>query len=132
MGGLTRSYVIQRVLMWALTIWIGVTLTFTIPRLAKSDPTTAMVLRMMCDGYLLQSASLGSPGVDNVRWLKPVRPGDRLRAQMTVTEARPSSSKPDRGTIKSKWEVFNQNDELVMTMEGYGMFKRRNVEERRE
>ena len=47
MGGMTRSYVLQRLLMWFLTIWIGVTLTFAIPRLGKSDPTTAMVLRMM-------------------------------------------------------------------------------------
>ena len=93
--------------------------------IASGWHTVAMVMRMMCDGYLLQSASLGSPGVDNVRWLKPVRPGDTLRAQMSVLEARPSSSKPDRGTIKSKWEVFNQKDELVMTMEGLGMFRRR-------
>ena len=93
--------------------------------IASGWHTAAMVMRLMCDGYLLESASMGSPGIDNLRWLKPVRPGDRLRARMTVLEARASASKPDRGTVKSRREVFSQKDELVMTMEGLGMFKRR-------
>ena len=93
--------------------------------IASGWHTAAMVMRLMCDGYLLESASMGSPGIDNLRWLKPVRPGDRLRARMTVLEARASASKPDRGTVKSKWEVFNQTGDLVMSMEGFGMFKRR-------
>lgn len=93
--------------------------------IASSWHTCAIAMRLMCDAYLLQAASLGSPGVDSVRWLKPVRPDDTLRAQMTIMEARPSMSKPDRGTVKSKWEVFNQHGDLVMTMEGYGMFRRR-------
>jgi acyl dehydratase len=93
--------------------------------IASGWHTAAMVMRLMCDGYLLRSASLGSPGIDNLRWLKPVRPGDTLRARMTVLESRPSSSKPDRGTVKSSWEVFNQRGELVMSMEGFGMFRRR-------
>ena len=96
--------------------------------IASGWHTASMVMRMMCDGYLLRSASLGSPGVDNLRWVKPVRPGDVLRAHMTVLESRPSMSKPDRGIVKSKWEVFNQNDELVMSMEGYGRFLRRPAE----
>lgn len=96
--------------------------------IASGWHTCAMLMRMLYDGVLAYSASLGSPGVDAVRWLKPVRPGDMLHARMTIVEARPSSSKPDRGTIKSKWEVFNQRDELVMTMEGMGMYRRRNAE----
>lgn len=96
--------------------------------IASGWHTVAMVMRMMCDGYLLRSASLGSPGIDKLRWLKPVRPGDSLRAQMTVLDARPSMSKPDRGIIKSHWEVFNQDGELVMSMEGLGMFLRRQAE----
>jgi acyl dehydratase len=64
--------------------------------------------------------------VDNVKWLQPVRPGDTIRAMRTVLEARTSKSKPDIGIVKSRWEVYNQNDELVMTMEGYGMFRVRN------
>lgn len=93
--------------------------------IASGWHTVAMVMRLMCDGYLLRSASLGSPGIDNLRWLKPVRPGDTLHARMTVLESRPSASKPDRGTIKSSWEVFDQHGDLVMSMEGFGMFRRR-------
>jgi acyl dehydratase len=96
--------------------------------IASGWHTCAMVMRLTCDSYLLRAASLGSPGVDSVRWLKPVRPGDTLRAQMTVGETKPSTSKRDRGTIKSQWEVFNQLGELVMTMEGVSMFKRRPAE----
>lgn len=93
--------------------------------IASGWHTCAMTMRMLYDGLLERAASLGSPGVDNVRWLEPVRPGDTLRARMRVLETRPSRSKPDRGTIKSRWEVLNQNDEMVMTMEGYGMYRRR-------
>jgi len=85
--------------------------------------TCSMVMKMMCDAYLLESASLGSPGVDNVRWLKPVRPGDTISVVRKTLEARKSASKPDRGIIRSLWEVTNQHGELVMTMEGLGMFR---------
>jgi acyl dehydratase len=94
--------------------------------IASGWHTVAMVMRMMVDSYLRDSASLGSPGVDNVRWLKPVRPGDTIRAQRTVLEARASHSRPEMGIVKTRWDVFNQKSEVVMTMEGYGMFKRRN------
>jgi len=80
---------------------------------------------MTVDSYLNESASLGSPGVENVRWLKPVRPGETIRATRKVVETRASKSRPEMGLVKSVWEVFNQNGELVMTMEGYGMFQRR-------
>jgi acyl dehydratase len=91
--------------------------------IASGWHTVSMVMRMMCDSYLLQSASLGSPGVDHVKWLKPVRPGDTIRAVRTVLEARVSKSKPDVGIVKTRWDVYNQADEPVMTMEGYGMFR---------
>jgi len=94
--------------------------------IASGWHTVALVMRMMVDSYLNASSSLGSPGVDNVRWLKPVRPGDTIRATRTVLETRPSGSRPEMGLVKTRWEVFNQNDEAVMTMEGYGMFARRN------
>ncbi|WP_077037175.1 MaoC family dehydratase [Pelomonas sp. KK5] len=89
--------------------------------------TCAIVMRMMCDAYLLDSTSHGSPGIDNLRWLKPVRPGDTLRVRMTVQEARASKSRPEIGLVRSAWEVFNQNDEQVMSMEGWGMFGRREI-----
>ena len=93
--------------------------------IASGWHTVSLAMRMICDAYLLDAASLGSPGVNEVRWLKPVRPGDSIRLRMTVLEARPSASKPDRGTVLHRWEVFNQKDELVLKMEGYGMFRRR-------
>jgi acyl dehydratase len=93
--------------------------------IASGWHTVALVMRMMVDAYLNASASLGSPGVENVRWLKPVRPGDTIRATREVIETRASASRPQMGIVKTRWEVFNQRDELVMTMEGYGMFERR-------
>ena len=87
--------------------------------------TCAMAMRMMCDAYLLESASLGSPGVDQLRWLKPVYPGDTLRVRLTVLEARPMASRPQVGLVKSRWEVTNQSGDTVLSMEGWGMFRRR-------
>lgn len=89
--------------------------------------TCAMVMRMMCDDYLLNSTSQGSPGIDNLRWLRPVRPGDILRVRMTVLEARESKSRPQIGLIRSSWAVFNQHGEQVLSMEGWGMFGRRDA-----
>ena len=94
--------------------------------IASGWHTVALVMRMMCDSYMLDSASLGSPGIDNLKWLEPVRPGDTIRAQRTTLELRASASRPEMGLVKTRWEVFNQNAEQVMTMEGYGMFRRRN------
>ena len=94
--------------------------------IASGWHTVALVMRMMCDSYMLDSASLGSPGVENLKWMRPVRPGDTIRAQRTTLEVRASVSRPEMGLVKTRWEVFNQNGEQVMTMEGYGMFGRRN------
>jgi len=93
--------------------------------IASGWHTIAIYMRLMWDSYLKDTASLGSPGVDEVRWLKPVRPGDTLRARFTVLEAVPSRSKPDRGIVRSLSEVFNQHGEVVMTLRGLGMFGRR-------
>jgi acyl dehydratase len=87
--------------------------------------TCAMSMRMMCDAYLLESSSLGSPGIDNLRWTKPVLVGDTLSVRMTVLEARPMNSRPTVGLILSKWEVLNQRFDTVLTMQGWGMFGRR-------
>jgi acyl dehydratase len=95
-------------------------------RLAASGwHTCAMAMRMMCDNYLLDSASLGSPGMDSVRWLKPVHPGDTLSVRLTTIDARPMASRPKVGLLQSKWEVLNQNGEVVLAMQGWGMFGRR-------
>ena len=95
--------------------------------LASGWHTTAIFMRLMWDAFLHDAASLGSPGVDEIRWLKPVRPGDTLRARFTVVEAVPSRSKPDRGVVRSFSEMLNQHGEVVMTVRGLGMFARRPV-----
>jgi acyl dehydratase len=95
-------------------------------RLAASGwHTCAMAMRMMCDAYLLESASLGSPGLDKLSWLKPVYPGDVLRMRLEVLEARALASRPSVGLVRSRTTVLNQNDDAVLTMEGIGMFRRR-------
>ena len=95
-------------------------------RLAASGwHTCAMMMRLMCDAYLNDSASLGSPGLDNLRWLKPVHPGDTLTGQMDVLESRPMNSKPHVGLVLSRWQAFNQDGATVLTMQGWGMFRRR-------
>ena len=97
-------------------------------RLAASGwHTCAIAMRMMCDGYLLDSASLGSPGVEKLSWLKPVYPGDTLRIRLEVLESRPLASRPGVGMIRSHWDVINQAGETVLTMEGFGMFRRRSA-----
>jgi len=62
------------------------------------------------------AASLGSPGMDEVRWVRPARPGDTLRVEVTITDTRPSSSKPDRGVVGLGWRLLDQNDDLIMSM----------------
>lgn len=85
----------------------------------------AIAMRLMCDGYLLRSTSQGSPGIDELRWLKPVRPGDTLSLRMTVLESRPMRSKPHLGLVQQLWELRNQSGDLVLTMKGWVMFGRR-------
>jgi acyl dehydratase len=92
---------------------------------ASGWQTCSVAMRMMCDAYLLESASAGSPGIESIRWTVPVRPGDTLRLRLTVLEARVLKSKPHIGLVRNKWEMFNQQNEQVMHMEGYGMFLRR-------
>ena len=66
---------------------------------------------------------MGSPGIDELRWLRPVKPGDRLRLRVTITEVRRSRSKPDRGVVYSLNEMLNQNDQVVMTMRGMVLYR---------
>jgi acyl dehydratase len=82
-------------------------------------------MRLTVDSHVNRSRSLGSPGLDNIRWLKPVRAGDTIAYSRLVLETRASASRPDAGLVKSRWEAVNQSGETVMTMEGWGMFGRR-------
>jgi acyl dehydratase len=93
--------------------------------IASGWHTCGMMMRLMVDGFLKEAASLGSPGVDEIRWIKPVRGGDTLTVSTTALETRPSGSKPDRGVIVTLWEAKNQHGELVATIKGMGMFQRR-------
>jgi acyl dehydratase len=96
---------------------------------ASGWQTCALTMRMMCDGYLNRSASLGSPGIDELRWLKPVRPGDTLRVRMEVLQAREMASRPGVGLVLHRWTVSNQHAEPVMTMQGWGMVRVRGAAE---
>ena len=97
--------------------------------IASGWHTAVVGMRLMCDGYLLQSACIGSPGIEEIVFHKPVRPGDTLRFRSTATEARPSKTKPNRGTVVFSWEVLNQHDEVVLSMIGTQLFLRRNAAE---
>jgi acyl dehydratase len=83
--------------------------------IASGWHTASMVMRLFVEHYLSKVATLPSPGLDELRWMHPVRPGDVLRVRVTVTEARRSRSKPDRGLVRSLVEVLNQNGEVVMS-----------------
>jgi acyl dehydratase len=85
--------------------------------IASGWHTAALMMRLYTDNYLSRVANLGSPGVDEVRWNKPVFPGDVLSIRVTVMEARRSTSKPDRGILRSFVEVMNQKREVVMSVQ---------------
>jgi acyl dehydratase len=93
--------------------------------IASGFHTIGICMRLACDGYLLETANMGSPGVREIKWLGPVRPGDQLRLRITAIEATPSRSKPDRGVITHRWDAFNQRDEKVLEMIGLTMLQRR-------
>ncbi len=95
--------------------------------IASGWHTCCIAMRYMVQYYIGRSASMGSPGVDNVRWLKPVRPGDTITFRRVILESRVSASRPNAGLVKSGSRAVNQNGETVLTMEGWGMFARRPV-----
>lgn len=89
--------------------------------IASGWHTAGLMMRLYVEYYLSQVASLSSPGVDELRWLKPVRPGDELFLRVTVMGATRSRSKPDRGVVRSFIEVRNQKQEVVMTMKALNL-----------
>jgi acyl dehydratase len=93
--------------------------------IASGFHSMALTFRLFAQTRALAACSLGSPGVDEVRWLRPVRPGDTLRATVQVVERRPSGSKPDRGIIRLHWTALNQRSEPVLTMASMQLVKRR-------
>jgi acyl dehydratase len=93
--------------------------------IASGWHTGAIAMRLLVDGLLSGSATQGSPGIDNIRFLRPVRPGDRLSGRFTVLEASPSASRPRLGKVVGRTELLNQNGEVVLSMEGTGFYDRR-------
>jgi acyl dehydratase len=93
--------------------------------IASGWHSVGMYMRMLVDNVLVGGNSMPSPGADEVRWLKPVRPGDVLSIRGEALEARPSRSKPDRGIVRWRYEMINQNDETVMSLVGIGFVQRR-------
>jgi acyl dehydratase len=87
--------------------------------------TVGIYMRLLAEGLLNDATSMGSPGVDELRWPRPVRPGDTLRARFTVIASTLSRSRPTMGIVRSRGEVFNQHGELVMSIIGVGFFGRR-------
>src|SRR5450631_3845671 len=107
----------------------------TDPEAAKHTPfgglnasgwhTAGLVMRLYVEHYLTHVASLASPGLDELRWLKPVRPGDTLSVRVTVLKTVPSKSKPDRGAVTSFVEAINQAGDIVMTFKGVNIIAKR-------
>ena len=97
------------------------------PSLAKESPyggliacgwhTCSIIMRLMCDNFLINTASIGAPGVDNLRWLLPLRPGDSIKGFWQVLEKRESKSKPNLGIIKAKVKGINVKEQCLITME---------------
>lgn len=84
--------------------------------------TCCIFMRMMCDAFLLDSTSQGAPGVDYVRWKRPVLAGDRLTGRSVITARRASASRPSLGFVTCRHELRNQRDEVVMELQNTGMF----------
>ena len=93
--------------------------------IASGWQTASATMRLMCDGYLLETSCVGSPGLEELRWLRPVRPGDTLRLKTTVLETMPSAKQPNRGTVLFRWDTFNQDGDVVLSMRGRQLFLRR-------
>jgi acyl dehydratase len=105
------------------------------PALAQAGPfkgiiasgwhTIGLMMRLIVEHFLSSVASLASPGVDEVRWVQPVRPGDQLHLRVSILETRPSRSKPDRGLIIANMEAINQNGDIVCSFKAMNLLKKR-------
>jgi acyl dehydratase len=89
--------------------------------------TCCLLMRMACDSFVLDSSSMGAPGVDEVRWLKPLRPGTNITLRTTVLETRASKSRPEMGFVKARMDVLDDNHQPVMTLTTSMIMGRRNA-----
>lgn len=97
--------------------------------IASGWHTCSMMMRIVVDGVLGSAAGMGSPGLDGVRWLHPVRAGDTLRVRYLTRQVKASTTRPDRGVVWSTWIATNQHGVDVCTIDGMGMFGRRPAKE---
>lgn len=95
--------------------------------IASGWHTASVMMRLYADHYVSKVASLASPGVDELRWIRPVRPGDSLSIRTTIRAARPSRSKPDRGLVHTDIEVLNQHGDVVLTLTAMNLLRRRDA-----
>jgi len=93
--------------------------------IASGWHTASLAMRLVVDHYVSRVASLASPGVDELRWPTPVRPGDSLRLRTTILEARRSRSKPDRGLVRTQAELLNQRDQTVLSLVAMNLIRLR-------
>lgn len=96
--------------------------------IASGWHTTSVMMRLLVEHFICGQTGLGAAGVDEIRWPRPVRPGDTLRVRATVLQARRSRSKPDRGIVQSFVEITNQDGETAMTMKATNFFLARGPE----
>ncbi|HPA91337.1 MAG TPA: MaoC family dehydratase [Quisquiliibacterium sp.] len=95
--------------------------------IASGWMTGAVMMRMLVDHFISPLSGMGSPGIDELRWHKPVRPGDRLRVRLTLLDKRRSATRPDRGLIQVQQEALNQDGEVVMTIRSWGLYRCRDA-----
>lgn len=95
--------------------------------IASGWHTGALMMQLLAKHFVPSPGNLPSPGLDELRWLKPVRPGDRLTLRATVLSARPSRSKPDQGVVVSLVELINQNSEIVLSLKPVSLMRRRDA-----
>ncbi len=93
--------------------------------IASGWHTCALMMRLLAQEYLSPASSLGSPGVDELRWIRPVRPGDELTLRTTVEEARPSRSKPDRGLVRTRLQLLDAAGEVVLSLTAMNLVRSR-------
>jgi acyl dehydratase len=84
-----------------------------------------LLMRIIANGFILDSHSMGAPGIEEVRWLKPLRPGTRVRVRATVLETRASNSRPELGFVRSLFEMLDEQDNVLTTLESSLMIARR-------
>jgi len=96
--------------------------------IASGFHTLLLGFRLFIDTGVIDACGMGSPGMEQIRWLQPVRPGDSIRTEARVAEMRPSGSKPDRGVLLMDFEVKNQREEAVLTMRAVHLLRRKGEE----